>query len=119
MVSPGLFVNESELWQKFAVKIFGRFDICHSQIDMIEATRFHSPILNRIAAHFNSVRCSLMSADHSISRQATRGEKRQTQKVGRVTPCAPWSIANKRRAEDCPPYRNDDLFSDKARQYRS
>ena len=56
MVSPRLFVNESKLRQKFPVKIFGRFDICHPQIDMIEATRFHSRILNRIATQFNQGR---------------------------------------------------------------
>jgi hypothetical protein len=54
MVPPGLFVTESKLRQKFAVKIFGRFHVCDTQIDMIEATRFHSKILNRIAKHFNA-----------------------------------------------------------------
>jgi len=53
MVSPGLFVNESELWQKFAVKLFRRLHVSDTQIDVIEATRFHSVILNLIATHFN------------------------------------------------------------------
>lgn len=53
MVSPGFFMNESQLWQKFSVKLFRRFHICHPQIDMIEATRFHFVILNRIAWQFN------------------------------------------------------------------
>jgi hypothetical protein len=55
MVSSGLFVNESKLRQKFAVKIFGRFDVCHTQIDVIEATRFHVSIFNRMAGHFKRV----------------------------------------------------------------
>ena len=51
--SPGFFVNESKLRQKFSVKLCRRFHVCHTQIDVIEATRFHSEILNRLAAQFN------------------------------------------------------------------
>jgi len=51
--STGLFVNKSKLWQKFSVKLFRPFHVCHPQIDMIEATRFHSVILNFIASQFN------------------------------------------------------------------
>ena len=51
--SPGFLVNESKLWQKFSIKLFGRFHVCDTQIDMIEATRFHSVILNLIASQFN------------------------------------------------------------------
>jgi hypothetical protein len=47
--SPGLFVNESKLWQKFPVKLFRRFHVSHPQIDVIEATRFHVLILNLVA----------------------------------------------------------------------
>jgi hypothetical protein len=46
-------VNESKLWQKFSVKLFRRFHICHPQINVIKATRFHSEILNRIVSQFN------------------------------------------------------------------
>ena len=53
MISPGFFVNESKLWQKPSVKLFRRFHVCHTQIDVIEATRFHFLILNRIAPQFN------------------------------------------------------------------
>jgi hypothetical protein len=52
-VSPGFFVNESKVWQKFPVELFRRFHVCHPQIDVIEATRFHFVILNRIASQFN------------------------------------------------------------------
>jgi hypothetical protein len=51
--STGLFVNEPKLWQKLTVKLFRCFHVCHTQIDVIEATRFHWVILIRIAAHFN------------------------------------------------------------------
>jgi hypothetical protein len=51
--STGLFVNESKLGQKFPIKLFGRFHVRDTQIDVIEATRFHWVILIRIAAHFN------------------------------------------------------------------
>jgi hypothetical protein len=51
--SPGFFVNESKLWQKFSVKLFRRFHVCHSQIDVVKATRFHFMILNGIAKQFN------------------------------------------------------------------
>jgi hypothetical protein len=54
--SPGFFVNESKLWQKFSVKLCRRFHVCHTQIDVIETTRFHIPILNRIASQFNQGR---------------------------------------------------------------
>jgi hypothetical protein len=54
--SPGFFVNESKLWQKFSVKLFRRFHVFHPQIDVIKATRFHVPILILIAAQFNRVR---------------------------------------------------------------
>src|SRR5207248_1809759 len=53
MVSPGFFVNESKLWQKFPIKLFRRFNVCHPQIDVIEATRFHVLILNLIGAQFS------------------------------------------------------------------
>ena len=39
--STGLFVNESKLWQKSSIEPFRRFHVCHTQIDVIEATRFH------------------------------------------------------------------------------
>jgi hypothetical protein len=39
--SAGFLVNKSKLWQKFPVKLFGPFHVCHPQIDVIEATRFH------------------------------------------------------------------------------
>jgi hypothetical protein len=39
--STRLFVNESKLWQKFSIKLFRRFHVCDTQIDVIEATRFH------------------------------------------------------------------------------
>jgi hypothetical protein len=51
--STGLFVTESELWQKFSVKLYRGFHICHPQIDVIEATRFHLLIFNRLASQFN------------------------------------------------------------------
>jgi hypothetical protein len=54
-VSPGLFVNESKLWQKFSVKFFRHFHVSHSQIDVIEATRFHFVIFDRMARHFKHV----------------------------------------------------------------
>jgi hypothetical protein len=54
-VSPGFFVNESKLWQKFPVELFRRFHVCHPQIDVIEATRFHLPIFNRKARLFKRV----------------------------------------------------------------
>ena len=47
------FVNESKLRQKFSVKLSRRFHVCHPQIDVIKATRFHFVILNRIASQFN------------------------------------------------------------------
>jgi hypothetical protein len=53
--SAGLFVNESKLWQKFTVKLFRRFHVSHPQIDVIEATRFHVSIFNRMARHFKRV----------------------------------------------------------------
>jgi hypothetical protein len=52
VVSRGFFVNESKLRQEFSVKLFRRFHVSHSQIDVIEATRFHVPIFNRMARHF-------------------------------------------------------------------
>jgi hypothetical protein len=52
-ISPGFFVNESKLWQKFPIELFRRFHVCHPQIDVIEATRFHFVILNVIATQFN------------------------------------------------------------------
>jgi hypothetical protein len=51
-VSTGFFVNKSKLWQKFAVKLFRRFHVCHPQIDVIKATCFHLSIFNRAAGHF-------------------------------------------------------------------
>ena len=51
--SPRLFVNESELWQKFSVERSRRLHVCHPQIDVIKATRFHFVILNGIAKQFN------------------------------------------------------------------
>jgi hypothetical protein len=54
-VSPGFFVNESKPWQKFAVKLLRGFHVCHPQIDVIEATRFHVLIFNRMAAQFKPV----------------------------------------------------------------
>jgi hypothetical protein len=54
-VSPGFFVNESKLWQKFSVKLFRHFHVSHSQIDVIEATRFHFVIFDRMARHFKHV----------------------------------------------------------------
>jgi hypothetical protein len=53
LVSPAFFVNESKLWQKFSVKLLRRFHVCHPQIDVIKATRFHFVILNGIAKQFN------------------------------------------------------------------
>jgi hypothetical protein len=50
--STGLFVNESKLGQKFPIKLFGRFHVRDTQIDVIEATRFHVSIFNRMARHF-------------------------------------------------------------------
>jgi len=50
--STGLFVNESKLGQKFPIKLFGRFHVRDTQIDVIEATRFHVSIFNRMAGHF-------------------------------------------------------------------
>jgi hypothetical protein len=47
------FVNESKLRQKFSVEVSRRFHVCHPQIDVIEATRFHIVILNRIASQLN------------------------------------------------------------------
>jgi hypothetical protein len=52
-VSTGLFVNEPKLWQKFSIKLCRRFHVSDTQIDVIEATRFHVQILNRMAPHFN------------------------------------------------------------------
>jgi hypothetical protein len=54
-VSPWFFVNESKLWQKFSVKLFRHFHVSHSQIDVIEATRFHFVIFDLIARHFKHV----------------------------------------------------------------
>jgi hypothetical protein len=54
MISPRFLVNESKLWQKFTVKLFCNFHVCHPQIDVIEATRFHVSILNCMARHFNA-----------------------------------------------------------------
>ena len=53
--STGLFVNEPKLWQKLSVKLFSCFHVCDAQIDVIEATRFHAPIFNRMARHFKPV----------------------------------------------------------------
>ena len=52
-ISPGLFVNESKLRQKFSVKLLRRFHVSYTQIDVIEGTRFHPAILNRIGSQFN------------------------------------------------------------------
>jgi hypothetical protein len=51
--STGLFVNESKRRQNFSIKLFGCFHVSHPQIDVIEATRFHASIFNRMAGHFN------------------------------------------------------------------
>src|SRR5439155_16091353 len=50
------------LWQKFLVKLFRNFHVCHPQIDMIEATRFHLVILDCIASQFNCLRSTKQSA---------------------------------------------------------
>jgi hypothetical protein len=55
-VSPGFLVNEPKLGQKFSVKFYRRFHVFDTQINMIEATRFHLRILNRIASQFNQSR---------------------------------------------------------------
>jgi hypothetical protein len=47
------FVNKPKLRQNFAVELSRRFHVCHPQIDVIEATRFHFVILNCIAKQFN------------------------------------------------------------------
>ena len=54
-ISTGFFVSKSKLWQKFPVKFFRRFHVSHSQIDVIEATRFHFVIFDRMARHFKHV----------------------------------------------------------------
>jgi hypothetical protein len=53
--SAGFFVNESKLRQEFSVKPFCRFHVCHTQIDVIEATCFHLSIFDRVARHFKRV----------------------------------------------------------------
>ena len=52
-VSTGFFVNESKLWQKFSVKLFRRFHVGDTQIDVIEAPRFHWGSVNGIGSQFN------------------------------------------------------------------
>jgi hypothetical protein len=46
-------VNKPKLRQKFSVELSRHFHVCHPQIDVIKATRFHAPILNLIAEQFN------------------------------------------------------------------
>jgi hypothetical protein len=46
-------MNEPKLRQKLSVELSRHFHVCHPQIDVIEATRFHLVILNLIAAQFN------------------------------------------------------------------
>jgi hypothetical protein len=47
------FVNEPKLRQKLSVELSSRLHVCHPQIDVIKATRFHFVILNGIAKQFN------------------------------------------------------------------
>jgi hypothetical protein len=54
-ISPGFFVNKSKLWQKFPVKLSRHLHVFHPQIDVIEATRFHVSIFNRMGRHFKRV----------------------------------------------------------------
>ena len=49
-------MNEPKLRQKFSVELSRRFHVCHPQIDVIKATRFHFVILNRIANAIQSRR---------------------------------------------------------------
>ena len=46
-------MNEPKLRQKFSVELSRHFHVCHPQIDVIKATRFHFVILNRVASKFN------------------------------------------------------------------
>ena len=48
------FMNEPKLRQNFSVELFRRFHVCHPQIDVIKATRFHFVILNRVAREIQS-----------------------------------------------------------------
>ena len=50
------FVNKPKLRQNFAVELSRRFHVCHPQIDVIKATRFHFVILNRLALEIQSRR---------------------------------------------------------------
>ena len=47
------FVNKPKLRQNFAVELSRRLHVCHPQIDVIKATRFHFVILNRLGLKFN------------------------------------------------------------------
>src|SRR4051812_10565092 len=53
VIVAGTLVNEPKLRQNFCVELCRRFHVCHPQIDMIEATRFHFVILNRLGSKFN------------------------------------------------------------------
>src|SRR5204862_4728924 len=53
VIVAGTFVNEPKLRQDFCVELFRPFHVCHPQIDVIEATCFHSVTLNRLGSKFN------------------------------------------------------------------
>ena len=48
-------MNEPKLRQEFSVELSRHFHVCHPQIDVIEATRFHFVIFDRMARHFKHV----------------------------------------------------------------